>query len=408
MRTISTQTVRRLNIIKQHLDSSPTPTMLEVVRALRCLQLDPISPVARSHELVLFSRLNNYDLAELEHIRFTDFYVFEYWAHAASMVLTEDYPLFKYYIHRYAQSNTERAKNLRAWVKAHDSLKQVILNRLRDDGPLPSRVFESHTPQGTHSVGWTSGRDVTDMMDYLWNSGQVVVAGREGSQRLWGLAEQFLPAWTPHEELTPEQITERAAEKALRALGVATEIQIKRHFTRGRYTHLSHVLKNMEKAGTIQRVGVQQTDSTSQWKTPAYIHVDDLALLERTEAGDFSPRTTLLSPFDNLICDRERTEQLWDFYFRLEIYVPKAKRQYGYYVLPILHGDKLIGRIDPQYNSKTRILTIHSVHKEADAPDDTETITDIREAIESLAMWRGAESIQYTANVPSAWWQIIT
>jgi uncharacterized protein YcaQ len=408
MRTISLETTRKLTITKQHLDGSPIPSMLDVIRALGCLQLDPISPVARSHEIVLFSRLGNYDAKDLETIRFKEFQVFEYWAHAASMVLTEDYPLFAYYINRYATNDSERAKTIREWVKHHESLKQVILTRLREEGALPSRAFESHSPQGTFSIGWTSGRDVTDMMDYLWNSGQVVVAGREGTQRLWGLAEQFLPEWTPREELQPEQITEHATLKAIKALGIATEAQIKRHFTRGRYTQLSQCLKKLEKAGIIQEVQVHHEDGSPLWKAPAYIHTDDLALLDHIEAGNFIPRTTVLSPFDNLICDRERTEQLWDFYFRIEIYVPKAKRQYGYYVLPILHGDKLIGRIDPQYDRKTRTLKINSVYKEDSAPDDAETVKAIRESIQQLAVWRGAESIEYSTTVPSAWWGIIT
>jgi len=128
--------------------------------------------------------------------------------------------------------------------------------------------------------------------------------------------------------------------------------------------------------------------------------VDDLPLCDRIEAGAYNGRTTLLSPFDNLICDRNRTEALWDFLFRIEIYVPADKRQFGYYVLPILHGDRLIGRVDPQYNRKTRTLHIQHVYAEADAPP--EAAADIRAAIVSLATFIGAQQIEY-GEVANVW-----
>jgi uncharacterized protein YcaQ len=120
-------------------------------------------------------------------------------------------------------------------------------------------------------------------------------------------------------------------------------------------------------------------------------------------AGDWQPHTTLLSPFDNLICDRERTERLWDFYFRIEIYTPEAKRQYGYYVLPILHGERLIGRIDPRLERKTGILHINSIHAEPDAPDDTATGQAVADAIAGLAGFLGAREIRYSDRLPAGW-----
>jgi uncharacterized protein YcaQ len=154
------------------------------------------------------------------------------------------------------------------------------------------------------------------------------------------------------------------------------------------------VLAELEDEGRIVHVGVEGLSGV--W----YVHADDLPLLDRIDAGEWQPRTTLLSPFDNLICDRKRAEALWDFYYRVEIYVPADKRQYGYYVLPILHGDRLIGRIDPIYTRKTRTLTIHHVYAEPDAPADA--ALPIRTAIESLAGFIGAREIVY-GEVPKAW-----
>lgn len=147
----------------------------------------------------------------------------------------------------------------------------------------------------------------------------------------------------------------------------------------------------MAAAGTVQRVEIRDEDGA--WPGPWHVHTDDLPHLERLEAGDWQPRTTLLSPFDNLICDRARTEQLFGFRYRIEIYVPAAKHEYGYYVLPILHGDRLIGRLDPRMDRQTGTLHINAVWLEAGAPDDGATTDAVTAAIEQLAEFLGAEQV---------------
>lgn len=390
MRTVSIPTVRKLNVIKQHLDNSSPPTLLETFNDLACIQLDPISHIARTHELVLWSRVGKYDEAELERLRFQDFHVFEYWAHAASMVLTEDYPLFVNHMRNYPSGTSNYAKWMREWVSDHAELKAHIIKRLSTGEKLSTRHIESINPSDNLSTGWSSGRDVNRMMEYLWTSGEVIVAGRNRTERLWGLADLHLPDWTPRHELTPEQITERAIMKSIKALGIATEAQIKRHFTRWRYTGSAKVLAQLVKDQTLTPLAVLTEDGQELWKKPAYIHNDDLALLERVENGEFSPRTVLLSPFDNLICDRERTEQLWDFYYRIEIYVPKAKRVYGYYVLPILQGDRLVGRIDAQFDKKSKTLVLNKIYFEDRVSVD---MPALRQSVEILADQLGAKNI---------------
>ncbi|MEL6525183.1 MAG: crosslink repair DNA glycosylase YcaQ family protein, partial [Chloroflexota bacterium] len=128
---------------------------------------------------------------------------------------------------------------------------------------------------------------------------------------------------------------------------------------------------------------------------------DDVPLLEKIEAGDWQGHTVLLSPFDNLICDRDRTELIWDFYFRIEIYVPPAKREYGYYVLPILHGDQLIGRISMEMNRKTNTLHALATYAQDDAPADA--VSDIRDSLEALADFLGAENIVFGETMPAMW-----
>jgi uncharacterized protein len=406
MRTITLSTARRLFIQRQRLnDSDPANdavAVLDVVRDLGCLQLDPISAVARSHQLVVRSRVGNYDLAALDQLLWTDRSLFEYWAHQASIVLTEDYAIHRLLMRTYAREEAtgKVSQRYEKWLADNQQLRRHILQELKRNGPLPSRVFENKTEKdaGWYSSGWTSGRDVSQMLDYLWITGKIMVAGRSGIQKLWDLSERCLPEWTPREKLSEKEVVRRAVQKALRALGVGTLQHINQHFTRKRYPHLKERLHELVAEGVIERI--HAADEKGEW----YIHTADVPLLDRIEADDFAfERTTLLSPFDNLICDRARTAKLFNFDFTIEIYVPQHKRQFGYYVLPILHGDRLIGRIDPKMDREHGRLHIHAVHAEQDAPLNRKTARAVRTAIEDLATFLGTSDIHYTHLVPSGW-----
>jgi len=402
-RTISRVTARRLAISQQNLaggkQAAPpnAETVLNVVRDLGCLQLDPISAVARSHFLVMWSRVGVYDPALIDRLLFQDRHLFEYWAHQASIVLTEDHPIHAVRMRAYARDDSEWSRNVRDWVTENQALHDHILHRLRHEGAALSRQFEVEGLDTEHwvSSGWTSGRNVSRMLDYLWARGDIMVSGRIGGQKQWDLAERVLPTWVPQEPITVEEATRRSAVKAIRALGVAREQHIKLHYTRYRYHGLEVALEQLVGEGALQPLAVEGTPGT--W----YARSEDVALIDQIEAGDWAGRTTLLSPFDNLMCDRARTLMLFDFEYTMEIYVPAAKRRYGYYVLPILHQDRLIGRISPLFDRKTKTLTIHDVYAEADAP--AEAWTDIRTAIESLGMFLGAATINFGNPLPSVW-----
>ncbi len=401
-RTISKTSARRLAISRQRLASDLTPPTAEgimaVVRDLGCLQLDPISAVARSPLLVLWSRLGVYNVGDLDKLLFEDRQLFEYWAHVASIVLTEEYPVHDWWMRNYGErwEGDGWAQTVRDWITENEDLHDFILAEMREKGALFSRQIEldGKVSNAWTSTGWTNGRNVSRMLDFLWGQGKIMVADRSGLQKQWDLAERCLPDWTPRDQWDAEQVVTYAAQKSLRALGVATSQHIKEHYTRARYRNLPEILKSLEKEGRILPVKIEDM------KGAYFIHADDVALLDQIEAGDWSGRTTLLSPFDNLICDRKRTEALWDFYFRIEIYVPAAKRQYGYYVLSILHGDRLIGRIDPNFDRKTKTLRIQNVYAEADAPP--EAAADIRASIASLAQFVGANQIEY-GEVAKVW-----
>jgi uncharacterized protein len=389
---------RRLAVTAQRLDG-PAPRrrpgreeIMDVVRAIRCLQLDPTSVVARNHLLVVYSRLGAFDTALLEQLAYEDRALFEYWAHEASLVLAEDLPLHSFMM-RTPLRGISWHERMQAWWDVNETFRTYILDRLRADGPLPPGEFEDRAAQPWLSLGWNHQRNVSRMLEFMWVRGQLGVAARVGGNRLWDLMERCLPPDAVDEELSPDELTRRAALLALRALGVARTPHIRAHFTRRRYPNLPQVLQRLSDEGTI--VPLQIDGLKGAW----WVRADDVDALQ----GDsFKPRTALLSPFDNLLCDRGRTEELFGFSHKLEIYTPKAKRQWGFFVLPILHGDRLIGRADLAVDRGAGRLIAHAIYSEPTAPRGKAVIRAIRRELERLAAWQRAGDLELRA-VSDAW-----
>jgi uncharacterized protein len=401
LRTLDPTLARRLVLSRQRLAGPPPlgpgpEAIMEVATDLASLQLDPLSVVARSHQLVLWSRLGRYDLADLDGLLWRDRRLFEYWAHAAAIVCTDDYPIHSLLMRRYPSA---RHAQLRAWLADNQALRRSILRQLRAGGPLPTRALEDRAATDWQSSGWTPGRNVDRMLDLLWTQGRIMVAGRQGQQRVWDLAERCLPPWAPTRRPPEREVVRLSAQRSLRALGVATARDIDRSFTAGRYPGLPSVLAGLQRSGQVEQVRL--TADGAERPGPWFVHTDDLPLLDRLESGDWRPRTTLLSPFDNLIINRERTERLFGFSFRMEIYVPRAARRYGYYVLPVLHGDRLIGRVDPALDRATGRLVVHAIHPEPDAPASAGPA--VATALGELAGFVGATGLDLRQPPPEVW-----
>ncbi|HEY8801911.1 MAG TPA: crosslink repair DNA glycosylase YcaQ family protein [Candidatus Dormibacteraeota bacterium] len=404
MRTISPRSARRLAVAAQRL-TMPRPkadreSMLAVIRQLGCLQLDPVSAVTPSHRLVLWSRLGHYEQADLDRLLWEERRLFEYWAHAASIVLIEDYPIHRETMRRYRRAETPWARRVQGWVSENAALRAHVLREIRRRGPLPARVFEDRSAYAWASGGWNSGRSVDRMLAFLWMGGEVMVARRQGGHRWWDLSSRSLPDWTPRQRLTSTAVVYAAAQRSLRALGVARAGDINNHFIRGRYPGLLLALRRLERQGKIIPVAIDGngTSLPGSW----YVHAEDLALLDRIEGGDWQPKTTLLSPFDNLICDRARTRLLFGFDFSLEIYLPAARRRFGYYVLPVLHDDDLVGRIDVAMNRAEERLDLKAVHAEAGVEVDGAG-QQVARAAGELASFLGARTVSIPKALPRGW-----
>ncbi|MCI4328687.1 MAG: winged helix DNA-binding domain-containing protein, partial [Thermoplasmata archaeon] len=241
--------------------------------------------------------------------------------------------------------------------------------------------------------------DVSQMLFHLQMSGRVMVVGHAGNQNVWGLVDDFLPDWTDRNPLSEEAAAQVAAERAIRALGTATPAEINHYFVRGRYQAIGRTLAQLEAASTIRRVHVEELGVRDE----RYVHEQDIRLLGSTEGKSWEPRLSLLPPFDNMLYDQARTNRLFGFDYVREQFLPHAKRKFGTYVLPILWGDRLIGRIDPRLDRKSRTLVINAVHAEPGAPAGREVADEIARAIRRLAVFVGATGVSYTSKVPAAW-----
>lgn len=395
---ISKTEARRLAIVRQHLaaprEVAVEENLMKVLRSLRYLQLDPVSVVAPSHELVLWSRFGAGAVPLLDDLLWRQRSLFEYWVSCAAIVLTEDYPLHRAFMNAYPPSR------IAGWMNANASLREHILQRLQEDEALPTSAFEDLSTVPWKSSGWTADRNVERMLQFLWLGGSVMVTGRAAGQRLWALTEAHLPPETDRAALPMDMAIAAAVEHSVRTLGVAREADVKQYFFRlESRVPLRSALDRLQNERKVIPVEIDGEASRQTW----FAHVDSLQELDAIRAGNWEGRTTLLSPFDNLISDRDRTERLWGFSFRNEMYVPKAKRQYGYYLLPILHDDQLVGRVAPKVDRRRNVLTIEGLYLEPDVRPTEDLYHAVTEQINDLAAFAGAETVEYSSQVPESW-----
>jgi uncharacterized protein YcaQ len=328
--------------------------------------------------------------------------IFLHWTPIASIVLTEDYPIYSSLMRRYPESLSKswggNMRRARKFLAEHKELRKKMLSELRKKGPLQLTQFQGYVRTG-RSDGWTSGSDVSSMLFYLMMSGELMVVGHSGLQNIWGLADEFLPEWVPRRELTEEEFEREAAQRAIRALGTAAPREIHLYFPRGRYSNLERTLEGLEEESSLHRVHVEGLGR----KGDQFVHDLDVRLLESIGSGEWEPRMTLLAPFDNLLTDRGRTRRLFGFDYIHENFLPGNKRKFGTFVHPILWGDKIIGRTDLRMDKQSKKLNVISVHAEPSAPSDKEAGAKIGETIREFAEFLGANEVEYSGHVPATW-----
>ncbi len=380
----------------------PGEAILSVVRDLAYVQWDPVGIVAPSHVISLWSRVADFRPSDLERLLWDEKKLFLSWTPIASIVPTEDYPLHYSLMQRYPDSLSDswgaQRERARRFLAQHKALRKALLTELKAEPRLLTE-FQDYVRTQRNADGWTSGSDVSLMLSYLQMTGDVMVVGHQGNQNVWGLSEDFLPSRTDKRPLTESEFELEAAQRAIRALGTASPREIHYYFVRGRYLNLRQTLKRLEEESLVCRVHVAGIPGRDE----RYVHREDVPLLESLDSGAWEPRVSLLSPFDNLICGRDRTNRLFGFDYVHEQFLPQSKRKFGTYLLPILWGERLIGRIDPEMDEEHETLRVHSVHAEPGAPGDKGVASEIGETIARFAEFLGAKEVTYSARIPSAW-----
>ena len=378
---LTREQARRVAVMAQLLDADRPKDLYDTVQRLGRVQMDPTAVVARTEHLVLYSRLGAYDRAELEELMWKERTLFEYWAF---IVPTADLPLYKHTMDRVRLGKSPRNYYLPRWMEENAAFRQRVLRELARRGPLKSRDIADESSVRYESTGWNGNRNVGRMLDGLWARGEVAIVGREGGERLWGLAKSWYPPNV--RRASDRDVAREVMSRQLAMKGVARLKDFGYSFD-GRPPGWEKALADLVREGTAREVTVAGLRHSYYIWTP---------LLDRKFRG----RSAVLSPFDQLIHDRVRARELFDLEYLLEIYVPPAKRRWGYYVLPVLDGDRFVARFDARREPETDTFRVLALHAEPGATPASARV--VAREVKGLARWLKLRNVEYD-RVPRGW-----
>lgn len=339
------------------------------------LQLDSVNVLERSHYLPMFARLGAYDKALLDRLTFAKKAPYrEYWAHEAALIPLEDWPLFGFrrqdYRDYYSVANDP-------WLAAHADTLAWLRAELADKGPLPASKIERDAAAPRRG-SWWDWDEVKRGLERMFRFGDVVSAGRTGFERTYALPEQVMPTEVYRREVPREEAVRTLMERAARAHGIGTLSDFADYY-RLKTGDAKPALASLVDEGVVHEVSVPG------WKKAAYLH-RDARIPRRIET------TALLSPFDPVVWERDRALRMFGFHYRIEIYTPAPKRVYGYYTLPVLVDDALVGRIDLKNDRKRGVLRVQSAWREEGVADAV--AERVVPALRELAAWQGLGELE--------------
>ncbi|MDF7761163.1 winged helix-turn-helix domain-containing protein [Kosakonia cowanii] len=385
---LSLTAARHLHLAAQGLLRKPSrrakpDDIISTIRRMSLLQIDTINIVARSPYLVLFSRLGAFEPHWLDDA-LRNGELMEYWAHEACFLPREDFALVR---HRMLAPDKMGWKYRQAWMHEHAAEIEQLIAHIEAHGPVRSADFQ-HPRKG--ASGWWEWKPHKRHLEGLFTAGKVMVIERRNFQRVYDLTQRVMPHWDDVRDLlSQEQAEAIMLEKSARSLGLF-RAQWLADYYRLRRPAVTEALAQMQEAQTILPVNVEGLG-------PAWLHTSLLPLLEQALADKLTAtHSAVLSPFDPLVWDRKRAEQLFDFSYRLECYTPAPKRQYGYFVLPLLHRGRLVGRMDAKMHRKTGVLEVIALFLEEGVAPSLQLERDLQRAITDFARWQGARRITFS------------
>jgi uncharacterized protein YcaQ len=376
---LSASQARVLSLRQVGVDSERDNSVMAVVDRLGLLQVDSVNVFERAHYMPLFSRLGKFDKSELESAM-GGFHpqLIEYWAHEASIVRIENWPLYRW------RMNAYRDKYSTKWgmEAGNKKLVEQIISQLRANGPMTTGQFE--TEANVRKGSWWGWSDLKEALEYMFLVGDLVSGGRDSFKRLYALPEQVLPQHILDHTPSDADAKKRLFLQAATATGVGTYTDIA-DWHRMSPTTNKKVFAELVESGQLLEV---QVDG---WAQPGYINAS--TSLEGLDAKAPGARTTILSPFDPVCWKRDRIERMFGFEYRIEIYTPEPKRQFGYYTLPILHNRDLVGRIDLKSDRHGRQLLAQASWHEAKLNDRqvASLAKELNKHLKLVQSWQGLE-----------------
>lgn len=381
-RTLSLSQARRVALAAQGFATAkPARVGVRQIEAtferLQLLQLDSVNVFERSHYLPVLARLGAYDKRLLDRLTLDAPpgrpYAFEYWAHQAALLPVQSLPLMRW---RMRELRSKALGDAGSWANANAAMLGWLREELAAKGPLAASAIEHEANR--RAGPWWGWSDVKIGLETLFRWGEVFSAGRSRFERRYGLAEQVLPAGAADHDMPEADAVRELTRRAAVALGVATADDLADYF-RLRNAQTLPAIRDLEEAGELTRVAVDS------WSKPAWMH-RDARLPRQLQAA------ALLSPFDPVVWYRPRTERLFGFHYRIEIYTPADKRIFGYYTLPLLLGERLVGRIDLKSDRQAGVLRVQSAWSEPLAPADT--AERAAPLLFEAAAWQGLQAIE--------------
>jgi len=360
--------------------------VLRTIEKLGYVQIDTINVIERSHHIVFFTRCPDYKKEYLYELQTKDKKVFEYWAHAASFIPMKDY---RFYIP--AMKRTPKMDSwLDKWTKKNRNLLSKVRKRVKKEGPLsPSDFPDVEKKKRGPWWGWKPAKMALEVL--FWQ-GIVMIKERKNFQKVYDLTERVLPKNLDLTKPTEEEEKKFFITRALMAMGVATEKDINKYIGTG--GKLNKWIQEMQKSEEVLKIEIED------FKKPYYILADNLVKLKKDKIPVDS-KVNFLSPFDNSIILRDRTSALFGFNYSLECYVPKNKRKYGYFCLPILWRNRLVGRMDPKADRQNKTLIINNLHLESKKLDYGCFFPDFAHTLKEFSDFNNCETIHLSKQIPA-------
>jgi uncharacterized protein YcaQ len=399
-RVYNLSTLRALALFAQKLHTpnlQPEPdtdAIYDLVNHLGCVQIDTLQMVQRSQYLVMWSRLGSYDPADFYSLVYGPHRrLFEGWQHAASIIPLSEYRYQKPRQHSLKENPSDWYYR---WLSEnHNSeLLPQVLERIRDEGGLRASDFKYEGPK---RGSWWDWKPAKMALEYHFAFGNLMVSDRPNFQRVYDLTSRVLPDWVDITEPTIEQRDRFWIERGVLALGVCNPVQAA-DYTWMKLGRARPIVKTLLKEGILIEI---EAELMNAQKETMLVHRDNLSLLEGAAAGEIQPgRTTFLSPFDSLFWARQRDQKFWGFRQSLEAYLPAAKRTYGYFTLPILHKDLLVGRIDPKLERKENRLIIKTLYLEPGVQPEHELVLAIAASLRDFMIFHKATDLTIDRSEP--------